>query len=172
MTSATSTDTAVAQYSTAYNGESETHDETYAAEYDNPTAAVEPLLDAETVLASLIHQLEFYFSPSNLATDSFLLSQMDQARFVPVDLICSFRRVTALTSDRAMVLEAMRRCRVVQLDDTETLVKPSANWNASLSYCATFRPLSTSTRSARFSTLATVPPSRCRFAAISTTRGS
>lgn len=81
--------------------------------------------DAAALLASLVHQLEFYFSPANLAHDAYLISHMDSSRYVPIDLICNFRRVAALTNDRTLVVEALRQCRTVQLDEEETKVKPS-----------------------------------------------
>ena len=80
-------------------------------------------LVGDDLLSALVHQLEWYFSKENLVKDAFLLSQLSSGG-VPVDVICSFRKVQALTSDKTLVLAAMRKCRSLQLDATQTLVKP------------------------------------------------
>ena len=80
-------------------------------------------LSGDELLSALVHQLEWYFSKENLVKDAFLLSQLSSGG-VPVDVICSFRKVQALTSDKSLVLQAMRRCRSLQLDAAQTMVKP------------------------------------------------
>ena len=82
-------------------------------------------LSPSSLLSALVAQLEFYFSPANLQTDAFLLSQMDAQRFVPVATITSFRKVRALTTDLATVLTAMSQCANMQLDPSLTLVRPT-----------------------------------------------
>ncbi|PKU35670.1 la-related protein 1b [Limosa lapponica baueri] len=51
------------------------------------------------------HQIEYYFSTENLERDFFLRRKMDQQGFLPVSLIASFRRMQALTTNAALILE-------------------------------------------------------------------
>lgn len=48
---------------------------------------------------------EYYFSTENLERDFFLRRKMDQQGFLPVSLIASFRRMQALTTNPALILE-------------------------------------------------------------------
>lgn len=48
---------------------------------------------------------EYYFSTENLERDFFLRRKMDQQGFLPVSLIASFRRMQALTTNAALILE-------------------------------------------------------------------
>lgn len=70
-------------------------------------------------------QLEFYFSKSNLATDGYLLSQMNSHpnKSVPVDVICGFRKIKSLTEDKAQVIAAMKKCTNLQLDESADSVR-------------------------------------------------
>ncbi|KAM9579905.1 la-related protein 1B isoform 3-T3 [Guaruba guarouba] len=54
------------------------------------------------------HQIEYYFSTENLERDFFLRRKMDQQGFLPVSLIASFRRMQALTTNAALILEAIK----------------------------------------------------------------
>ncbi|KAF9394495.1 La- protein 4 [Podila verticillata] len=72
----------------------------------------------------LREQLEFYFSPSNLAVDAFLVSHMNAERYVPISVIADFKRVKAVTFDMDEIIATLRRSSVVIVDETGTLVKP------------------------------------------------
>jgi hypothetical protein len=54
-------------------------------------------LTGEALLLAIRKQVEFYFSPSNLSMDKFLVSQMDPQMFVPLQVIASFKKVQVLT---------------------------------------------------------------------------
>ena len=56
----------------------------------------------------LRRQLEYYFSPENLAHDEYLRTQMDQDQFVNISIIASFNQVRKLTSDVALVTQVLR----------------------------------------------------------------
>lgn len=75
-------------------------------------------------------QLEYYFSPQNLAQDTFLKSHMNEDRYVSVDLIASFPKVKRLTTDRNLLISVMRECKNLTLDDSAHLVRP--NWVSSV----------------------------------------
>lgn len=63
------------------------------------------------LLSALRTQLDFYFSKENLATDAFLVSNMNADRCVPIDVIIEFKRVQQLTQDRDVLLEASKQCK-------------------------------------------------------------
>ncbi|KAG0346455.1 La- protein 4 [Podila humilis] len=73
----------------------------------------------------LREQLEYYFSPSNLTVDRFLLSHMDDERYVPISVIAEFKRVKAVTENMSEIVAALRRSSVVIVDPTGSKVKPS-----------------------------------------------
>lgn len=72
----------------------------------------------EDALRGLIKaQIEYYFSPENLQKDFYLRRKMDADGYLPVDLIASFNRVQALTSDINFVVEAVQDSDVVEIKD-------------------------------------------------------
>ncbi|XP_030306722.1 la-related protein 1B isoform X2 [Calypte anna] len=72
----------------------------------------------ETLLKEYIkHQIEYYFSTENLERDFFLRRKMDQQGFLPVSLIASFRRMQALTTNAALILEALKDSTEVETVD-------------------------------------------------------
>ena len=84
-----------------------------------------PYIDP-ALLSALVYQLDYYFSPANLYSDTFLLSQMDASRAVPVATIASFRKVQQLTSDVHLVVAAMQHCSNLVLDATAGSVRPAS----------------------------------------------
>jgi hypothetical protein len=61
-------------------------------------------LTGETLTQAIRKQVEFYFSPSNLSVDKFLVSQMDPQMFVPIQVIANFKKVQYLTKVRIILL--------------------------------------------------------------------
>ncbi|GAB5361513.1 hypothetical protein AAMO2058_000719500 [Amorphochlora amoebiformis] len=77
---------------------------------------------------ALEKQLSFYFSIENLSKDSFLVSKMDDKRYVPVDLIASFPKIKHLTKSlglsRSQLVIAMLSLPNFELDAKEERVRP------------------------------------------------
>ncbi|KAG0086858.1 La- protein 4B [Podila epicladia] len=72
----------------------------------------------------LREQLEFYFSPSNLAVDTFLVSHMNAERFVSISVVADFKRVKAVTRNMDDIVAALRRSSVViELSDLFEVAK-------------------------------------------------
>lgn len=65
--------------------------------------------------ATIVNQIDYYFSVVNLCTDLFLRLKMDGQGWVPVSLIAGFNRVKALTSDINLILFALRSSDVVEV---------------------------------------------------------
>ncbi|KAG1712151.1 La-related protein 4 [Nymphon striatum] len=76
------------------------------------------------IKSSLIMQFEYYFSRENLNNDQYLLSQMDHDQYVPIWTIAQFNQIKKLTSDMALVREALRDCSNVQVDPSGEKVRP------------------------------------------------
>ncbi|XP_039762805.1 la-related protein 1 isoform X2 [Pararge aegeria] len=72
-------------------------------------------LDQATLKDLIKKQIEYYFSPDNLARDFFLRRKMSADGTIPVTLIASFHRVRALTPDVQLVLDAIRDSDRLQL---------------------------------------------------------
>ncbi|XP_061381937.1 la-related protein 1B isoform X2 [Danaus plexippus] len=72
-------------------------------------------LDQATLKDLIKKQIEYYFSPDNLARDFFLRRKMSPDGTIPVTLIASFHRVRALTADVQLVLDAIRDSDRLQL---------------------------------------------------------
>lgn len=58
---------------------------------------------------------EYYFSEDNLSRDFFLRRKMDSDGYLPVTLIASFHRVQALTSNIALIVEAISASDKIEL---------------------------------------------------------
>ncbi|XP_064389881.1 la-related protein 4-like [Halichondria panicea] len=76
-----------------------------------------PPLQTEELKATLMQQVEYYFSKDNLATDKYLLSQMDGDNFVPVTIVANFNQVKRLTTDIDLILEVVKESHVLHLDE-------------------------------------------------------
>lgn len=82
-------------------------------------------LEGESLENALRQQLEYYFSKQNLATDTYLRSQMNGQQYVGINVIAGFRRIKQLTEDQELLLKILKQCRSVVVDETETMVKPT-----------------------------------------------
>ena len=57
-------------------------------------------------------------------TCQLLVSKMTNEKWVPISVIAEFKKVKAMTDRMEDVVEALRRSTIVELDDTETMVRP------------------------------------------------
>lgn len=73
----------------------------------------------------LRNQLEYYFSRENLASDTYLVSQMDGDQYVPIWTVANFNQVKKLTTDLDLVKDVMRESPNLQVDDTGEKVRPN-----------------------------------------------
>lgn len=84
-----------------------------------------PRLEGDALTAALKQQVQFYFSPQNLSTDKFLNSQMNSQKYVSIDVIASFPKMKNLTEDRNTLIQVIKQCQTLNLDETETMVRPN-----------------------------------------------
>ncbi|XP_045463122.1 la-related protein 4 isoform X2 [Harmonia axyridis] len=90
-----------------------------------PPPGVPEEASREQLKKTLRKQLDFYFSTQNLASDGYLLSQMDTEQFVPVWTVANFNLVKKLTNDIELITEVLTECANVQLNETKTKVRPN-----------------------------------------------
>jgi len=84
--------------------------------------------DPETAREAAKQQLAFYFSPDNLARDTFLRQYMDVDGFIPVALLAQFQRMQMITLDVDIVREAIKELEQLEYDTENDKVRVRENW--------------------------------------------
>ncbi|XP_049837777.1 la-related protein 1B isoform X1 [Schistocerca gregaria] len=80
-------------------------------------------LDDITLKEYIRKQIEYYFSEENLLRDFFLRRKMDSDGYLPINLIASFHRVQALSTDLKVVMDAIRDSEVLEITDFKVRTK-------------------------------------------------
>src|SRR3990167_2929182 len=80
--------------------------------------------EGDALKEAILKQVEFYFSQQNLATDGFLVSQMDENRYVLLSLIASFTKLKAITTDINLIIESLKNSTIVELSPDNQKIKP------------------------------------------------
>ncbi|KAK9062051.1 hypothetical protein SSX86_019235 [Deinandra increscens subsp. villosa] len=65
--------------------------------------------------ATIVNQIDYYFSNENLVKDTYLRRNMDDQGWVSVSLIAGFKKVSSLTDNVQLILDAMRTSTVVEV---------------------------------------------------------
>lgn len=104
--------------------------------------------DSPAVAQQLLAEVEFYFSPTNLATDVFLRQQMDGNGFVPLDFVRTLPRVRHIITatmtvsskhghhahgdhtERDTLQNAIIPSTVLELNETKTHVRRRNDWKS------------------------------------------
>ncbi|CAM8880000.1 unnamed protein product [Rhodiola kirilowii] len=81
-----------------------------------PTSAPPPNSDRE-LYSKVKNRIDCYFSDDNLIRDIYLRKNMDAHGWVPIELIARFMRVKELTSEIAIIKEAIQDSTVVEVKD-------------------------------------------------------
>lgn len=63
----------------------------------------------------IVNQIDYYFSNDNLIKDTYLRQNMDDQGWVPIKLIAGFNKVSHLTDNIQLILDAMRSSTVVEV---------------------------------------------------------
>jgi len=71
----------------------------------------------------VVHQVEYYFSPENLAKDHYLVSLMNSEGFVPLRTVANFKLVQHLSSDFDFVVASLRKSKNLIIDETGSMIK-------------------------------------------------
>ncbi|XP_077160816.1 la-related protein 4B isoform X2 [Paroedura picta] len=71
--------------------------------------------------------LEFCLSRENLASDMYLISQMDSDQYVPILTVANLDHVKKLSTDVDLIVEVLRSLPLVQVDEKGEKVRPNQN---------------------------------------------
>lgn len=100
-----------------------------------PTVFAQTGPPKKELLEAVRRQIEFYFSPENLAglvtgkPDMFLRGAMDpRTGWVPLHVVANFRRVQILTPDPMVILEALMGSQVVEVAEDMTRLRVAHGW--------------------------------------------
>ena len=70
-------------------------------------------------------QIEYYLSRENLARDTFLVNQMNAEAYAPISLIAGFSKMKSFTTDMAVIMEAIKLSKKLEVDEAGTSVRPT-----------------------------------------------
>lgn len=89
------------------------------------TTDLSPIKDESSLRDAILKQLEYYFSRKNLSQDAFLVSQMNSELFVPINIVASFAKIQALTTNENLLLNVMKESNQLIVDEVNMRVRPN-----------------------------------------------
>ncbi|XP_066484936.1 la-related protein 4B isoform X2 [Tiliqua scincoides] len=101
----------------------------YESMHDNTQTGKEQLQpEGQEDLRELLKKtLEFCLSRENLASDMYLISQMDSDQYVPIMTVANLDHVKKLSTDMDLIVEVLRSLPLVQVDEKGEKVRPNQN---------------------------------------------
>ncbi|XP_007046622.2 PREDICTED: la-related protein 1C [Theobroma cacao] len=76
--------------------------------------------------ARIVNQIDYYFSNENLIKDTYLRQNMDDQGWVSIKLIAGFKKVSFLTDNIQLILDALRSSTVVEVQGDK--VRKRIDW--------------------------------------------
>uniref|UniRef100_A0A8D2ZYU5 La ribonucleoprotein 4B n=1 Tax=Scophthalmus maximus TaxID=52904 RepID=A0A8D2ZYU5_SCOMX len=92
-----------------------------------PGSDPQPESPQEGLREHLKKTLEFCLSRENLASDMYLISQMDSDQYVPIVTVANLDHVKKLSTDVEMIVDILRSLPLVQVDEKGEKVRPNQN---------------------------------------------
>ncbi|XP_077413091.1 la-related protein 4B [Vanacampus margaritifer] len=87
----------------------------------------QPETPQETLREHLKKTLEFCLSRENLASDIYLISQMDSDQYVPIVTVANLDHIKKLSTDVELIVDILRSLPLVQVDEKGEKVRPNQN---------------------------------------------
>uniref|UniRef100_A0A3P9JQN7 La ribonucleoprotein 4B n=1 Tax=Oryzias latipes TaxID=8090 RepID=A0A3P9JQN7_ORYLA len=81
----------------------------------------------ESLREHLKKTLEFCLSRENLASDMYLISQMDSDQYVPIVTVANLDHIKKLSTDVELIVDILRSLPLVQVDEKGEKVRPNQN---------------------------------------------
>ncbi|XP_014639187.1 PREDICTED: la-related protein 4B isoform X2 [Ceratotherium simum simum] len=103
------------------------------SEYESPpenseTGRNEPQPESQEDPREVLKKtLEFCLSRENLASDMYLISQMDSDQYVPITTVANLDHIKKLSTDMDLIVEVLRSLPLVQVDEKGEKVRPNQN---------------------------------------------
>ena len=103
------------------------------SEYESPlesseTGGNESQPESQEDLREVLKKtLEFCLSRENLASDMYLISQMDSDQYVPITTVANLDHIKKLSTDMDLIVEVLRSLPLVQVDEKGEKVRPKQN---------------------------------------------
>lgn len=72
--------------------------------------------DEAGIKAKVLRQVEYYFSDDSFPFDEYLKGQQDAEGYVPLAVICAFKKMLSYTKDEAVVAAALGDSDAIELD--------------------------------------------------------
>ncbi|XP_077368406.1 la-related protein 4B isoform X2 [Festucalex cinctus] len=93
-----------------------------------PTVSeAQPENPQEALREHLKKSLEFCLSRENLASDIYLISQMDSDQYVPIVTVANLDHIKKLSTDVELIVDILRSLPLVQVDEKGEKVRPNQN---------------------------------------------
>ncbi|KZV44433.1 Lupus la ribonucleoprotein isoform 1 [Dorcoceras hygrometricum] len=77
--------------------------------------------------ASIVTQIEYYFSDENLQTDHYLISLMDGEGWVPISIIAGFRRIKKMNTEIPFILDALLSSETIEVQGE--MIRRRSTWS-------------------------------------------
>ncbi|XP_041989522.1 la-related protein 1A-like isoform X1 [Salvia splendens] len=94
-----------------------------------------------TLRASIVKQIEYYFSDENLQNDPYLISLMDNQGWVPVSSIAGFKRVKQMNVEIPFIIDALQTSESVEVQGEK--MRRRNEWSKWISKSVNSEPKST-----------------------------